>query len=304
MNCIKYVFLVQLSMLLIFAYNSYCQGDYYEYFVVSGTADYGLIVAHEASDYSFENTYYVVRYPEAINPLYLDTIKTRVFFAGDTNCIVYEDLDKCNSYLISLTLSPVILRDTLIILSYDDESNWINELDRYVVCSIKDSIIAYRYYTEPSKWNVCAIRIMPDNNIETINTYYNPYHFSISNDFSQILICTGPKNNVNDPPDGSLLIYDLPTDSISIMSKLGNPIKFAKRKSRNSPIYYLKSIKDTQNLWSYSSKHGSTRFTDYKYPLYVRGFDIKNDIINYTQCDFRDRTVEVYEDIHLDGGDK
>jgi len=298
MKYMKYV-LILLSVLLIFASYCYCQGVYYEYFAVSGAEDYGLIVAPDQSDYSIENTYYVVRHPDTFDPIHLDTIKTRVFFAGDTNCIVYEAIDKCNTYLISLTLSPTIMKDTLIKISYDNRHNWINELDRYVVCSIKDSVIAYRYYTAPSRWNARIIKIMANDNIKIINTYSDPYHFSISKDFSQILICTGPKKTASDPPDGSLLIYDLPTDSISVISELGNSIRSAKRRDGNSPIYYLKRIKDTQNLWSYSRIDGCTIHTDYKYPLYVRGFYIKKDVIHYTQCDYRDRSIEVYKEMSL-----
>ena len=216
----------------------------------------------------------------------LDSVNTAAIASADTNAIIYESIDNEKAYLILLTLSPEITRDTVIEFRHEDENNWIKNLEYLFYCSIRDSVIVYRYMRSLLDLNdeTRIIRISPNNNWSEVRTFYEANSFTMCGDFTQILICTGDERSEDDPPYGSIVIYDLVSDSFYVISHTGDSNRLAKRKTRETPIYYIKDEGRNENIYMYSEPDKVECLTDYEYPYYISSFSIKDGELSYGLC--------------------
>jgi len=324
----KFIYMILMPLLLcLLAINTNADNTSNGTFLnINGLKKYGLLIKEKDNDSKKDDNeiekYYVVDIKDSEKHIILDSIATRIVFAGDTNTIIYELTDNKKSYLVSFRLSPEIKRDTLIEITYNEPNNWIKDSDSFV-CSIKDSILSYKLTKQN---DITILKILPDNDWKTIKKLAKPLTQTISNDFTQILICTQDLHsleklipsdlgiigdvNIDDSlisdfgkketeyPLGSILIYDILLDSIYTVDNAGTSNTFALRLHRNSPIYYTKNTDNIDNLYTCSERNLEKRLTNCEYPYYVcdilfMGDDIVATIFNYE--DLTDFDTQFFE---------
>jgi hypothetical protein len=266
--------------------------------------------------------YYIVDLHESKNFWILDSIKTQMVIACDTNSILYDQSDNDSTYLVIIQMAPRLKYDTLIALPNNDPDNWI--MNAYsIVCSITDSVLAYQL---ENQGDIAIIRILANNKWRIIKRIIKPQAFTISYDFTQILICSGIQNPLldlvpddladiseiyindslissfgesdSDSSSGNIIIYDIWTDSLFAVDNAGISNCLAIRKDRNSPIHYLKISELSKNLYTCSERSLERRMTFYEYPYTLFHITYKGDSLQagvFNQQDISDNDILFFE---------
>ena len=261
--------------------------------------DYSFIFTPSHDDASIFMDIYVAR--ETYNRAQpyefeiLDSLHTPAIFAADTNIIVYVSVGEENTHLISMTLSPGQSHDTLLSIANTDDANWLAKLKMgpTIHYSFHDSVIVYQSgetikdailpYPTPDRTfaNIDIVKILPDNGWKLLSSFDAVLSRRMANDKSQVYICTSMPEHPADPPEGSVIVYDLTLDSAYLAEGLGQSNLVVKRLDTNSPFFYIKVSGDDWNLWEYSENTGAKQITEYKYPQRICCFSVFKDYIRY-----------------------
>jgi hypothetical protein len=228
------------------------------------THSYALIIPYATIDVqdirSAPLTYVVRRDTLQHEYTLLDSIRPQSINAADSNVIVYTEIGEEYTYLVSLKLSQIISRDTLLMMKNDDPANWLKTAPSRMLISISDSILVLPNRTFLNKEAV-IIKILPHYEWEVELMIPNIRSVSMSHDFTQILICLDScfKETFT---RGSVMIYDLASDSMYSLSDLRDSNYVAKRRSRNSPIFVLKRHNKQTAIWSFSNQGNAIKIAE------------------------------------------
>jgi hypothetical protein len=247
---------------------------------IMGLRNYEVVFASEEDELSslggtsLIQDYYIIKIGKDDKYIIIDSLQTRIMCAGDSNCIVYESMDDSLTYLISITLSPVLTYDTLIALKNKDGNNWISTMESIFRCSIKDSIIVYNSWRISHMGALNVIKIKSDNKWELRYSVRNAIDADMTLDFSQFLICTFDSIYTGDYRPGCIYIYDVYKDSLYLFDIPGCGITRANRLFRDSSVYYLKCDNKDCNIWRITQEGAISKITDVYDPYYVSDFSI------------------------------
>lgn len=205
----------------------------------------------------------------------LDTIQSRYIRPADSNVFIYTDIGELNTYLIALTLSPILTRDTLLYFANDDPKNLFQTVFE-MSCSIRDSILVLGSWNTIETTNIQLIKVLPDNQWRVEKEFNNVRSTSISHDFTQILICPG-SGFKKLAPAGSIMVIDLLLDSTYVLKELGNSNIQAKRRSRKSPVFSLQESDGKADIWVYFYKDKPVKLTNYESEIEIKGFRLYYD---------------------------
>lgn len=214
----------------------------------------------------------------------LDTIQSQYIRPADSNVFIYTDIGESNTYLIALTLSPILTRDTLLYFANDDPKNWLQTVFE-MSCSIRDSVLVIASWDTRESTNIQLIKILPDNKWKVEKKFNSVRSTSISHDFTQILIC--PHSGFEElAPAGSIMVIDLLLDSTYVLKELGNANIQAKRRSRNSPIYSLQKISNKTDIWVYFYRDKRVKLTHFDSEIEIIGFRLYYDHLVISVMDY------------------
>lgn len=257
---IKRMTILLLLLSLGISVSSYCEVPGGHERLFEETYRYALIVPDPSSNEDLIPISYVVRF-DTIQHSYtlLDSIHSQSIVAADSNAIVFIDIGEEYTYLVALLLSPIIVRDTLLLMRNDDTSNWLNSGPK-MLFSLSDSILIL---PRRSSFNVDVemLRILPGNNWKIELRIPNIRSVSMSHDFTQVLLCLDSCYK-SEFSIGSTIIFDLDLDTIYELSELGDSNYVAKRRSRDSDIFVLKKRDRQTEIWKYSTKGRPIKLAD------------------------------------------
>lgn len=257
---IKRMTILLLLLSLGISVSSYCEVPGGHERLFEETYRYALIVPDPTSNENLIPISYVVRF-DSIQHNYtlLDSIYSRSISAADSNVIVYVDIGEEYTYLVALSLSPTIDRDTLLMMKNDDPSNWLNSGPR-MLFALTDSILVLPKRISLNL-GVEIIRILPNFNWEVKLTIPNIRSVSMAHDFTQVLMCLDSNFN-NKFSVGSVIVYDLALDTIYELSELGDSNYVAKRRSRESQTFVLEKRNRQTAIWAYPKEGKPIKITD------------------------------------------
>ena len=285
--------LIKLMTLLLLAFtlsqNLQCQQVTYRPMKFEETPNYGLIVPLPIDYEQLFSDEYLVRIDSSgIDDGYqiLDTIQSQFISPADSNVFIYTDIGESNTYLIALTLSPRLNRDTLLYYANDDPKNWLKDVVG-MSCSIKDSVLVLPSWNTRESINIKLIKVLPDNQWKVEKEFNSVRSTSFSHDFTQLLICphTGFTNLA---PAGSIMVIDLLLDSTYILKELGNSNIEAKRRSRKSPIFSLQKRDNKTDIWVYFYKDKPVKLTNFDSKIEITGFQLFYKYLMISVKDYSD----------------
>ena len=260
---------------LTFSQNLQCQQVTYRPMEFEETPNYGLLVPLPIDYEQLFSDEYLVRIDSSgVDDGYqiLDTIQSQFISPADSNVFIYTDIGESNTYLIALTLSPRLNRDTLLYYANDDPKNWLKGVVG-MSCSIKDSVLVLPSWNTRESINIKLIKVLPDNQWKVEKEFNSVRSTSISHDFTQLLIC--PHSGfTNLAPAGSIMIIDLLLDTTYVLKELGNSNIQAKRRSRESPIYVLQKISNKTDIWVYFYRDKPVKITHFDSEIEIIGFKL------------------------------
>ena len=253
------------------------------------TPNYGLLVPLPIDYEQLFSDEYLVRIDSSgIDDGYqiLDTIQSQFISPADSNVFIYTDIGESNTYLIALTLSPRLKRDTLLYYANDDPKNWLKGVVG-MSCSIKDSVLVLPSWNTRESINIKLIKVLPDNQWKVEKEFNSVRSASFSHDFTQLLICphTGFTNLA---PAGSIMVIDLLLDSTYILKELGNSNIEAKRRSRKSPIFSLQKRDNKTDIWVYFYKDKPVKLTNFDSKIEITGFQLFYKYLMISVKDYSD----------------
>ena len=253
------------------------------------TPNYGLLVPLPIDYEQLFSDEYLVRIDSSgIDDGYqiLDTIQSQFISPADSNVFIYTDIGESNTYLIALTLSPRLNRDTLLYYANDDPKNWLKDVVG-MSCSIKDSVLVLPSWNTRESINIKLIKVLPDNQWKVEKEFNSVRSTSFSHDFTQLLICphTGFTNLA---PAGSIMVIDLLFDSTYILKELGNSNIEAKRRSRKSPIFSLQKRDNKTDIWVYFYKDKPVKLTNFDSKIEITGFQLFYKYLMISVKDYSD----------------
>ena len=264
-----------LILALTLSQNLQCQEVTYRPMEFEETPNYGLLMSRPIDYEQLLRDEYLVRIDNSgIDDGYqiLDTIQSQYIQPADSNVFIYTDIGESNTYLIALTLSPILTRDTLLYFANDDPKNWLNNIAE-MSCSIRDSILVLASWNTSESTNIQLIKVLPNNQWKVEKEFNSVRSTSISHDFTQLLIC--PHSGfTNLAPAGSIMIIDLLLDTTYVLKELGNSNIQAKRRSRESPIYALQKISNKTNIWVYFYRDKPVKLTHFDSEIEIIGFKL------------------------------
>ncbi len=235
--------------------------------------DYKLVEIPGDQPGLLSKNFQIIRFTDDNKYLIIDSVQTPQIRACDTNCFFYETVDEKFEYLVSLRIANKNVRDTLLKIPVDDSLNWLKYLSRHFYGSIKESVIVLK---KGDRWtaqirDLEIIKILPQNKWRLLRKLRDIGSCEISMDFTQILMCSNESTLIGNDllPQGTLLLYDIPLDSLRILRDLGTAIRFSLRWDRNSPIICEKVMDSVGNIWSFLPGQDPKQLTFFKYPLTV-----------------------------------
>jgi len=251
------------------------------------TPNYALLTPRPIAYEQLIRDRYVVRIDSSgIDDGYqiLDTIQSQYIRPADSNVFIYTDIGESNTYLIALTLSPILTRDTLLYFANDNPKNWLQTVFE-MSCSIRDSVLVIASWNTRESTNIQLIKILPDNKWKVEKKFNSVRSTSISHDFTQILIC--PHSGFEElAPAGSIMVIDLLLDSTYVLKELGNSNIQAKRRSRKSPIYSLQEINNKTDIWVYFYRDKPVKITHFDSDLEIISFQLFYDHLLLSVIDY------------------
>lgn len=276
-----------LIIALMLSENLQCQQVTYRPMEFEETPNYGLIVPLPI-DYEqlFRDEYLVRIDSSGIDDGYqiLDTIQSQYIEPADSNVFIYTDIGESNTYLIALTLSPILTRDTLLYFANDDPKNWLINIAE-MSCSIRDSILVLASWNTSESTNIQLIKVLPDNQWKVEKEFNSVRSTSFSHDFTQLLICPHSQFT-NLAPAGSIMIIDLLLDTTYVLKELGNSNIQAKRRSRESPIYALQKISNKTDIWVYFYRDKPVKLTHFDSEIEIIGFQLFHNYLFLSVMDY------------------
>ena len=278
-----------LILALMLSENLQCQQVTYRPMEFEETPNYGLLVPLPIDYEQLFSDEYLVRIDSSgIDDGYqiLDTIQSQFISPADSNVFIYTDIGESNTYLIALTLSPRLNRDTLLYYANDDPKNWLKDVVG-MSCSIKDSVLVLPSWNTRESINIKLIKVLPDNQWKVEKEFNSVRSTSFSHDFTQLLICphTGFTNLA---PAGSIMVIDLLLDSTYILKELGNSNIEAKRRSRKSPIFSLQKRDNKTDIWVYFYKDKPVKLTNFDSKIEITGFQLFYKYLMISVKDYSD----------------
>ena len=278
-----------LILALMLSENLQCQQVTYRPMEFEETPNYGLLVPLPIDYEQLFSDEYLVRIDSSgVDDGYqiLDTIQSQFISPADSNVFIYTDIGESNTYLIALTLSPRLNRDTLLYYANDDPKNWLKDVVG-MSCSIKDSVLVLPSWNTRESINIKLIKVLPDNQWKVEKEFNSVRSTSFSHDFTQLLICphTGFTNLA---PAGSIMVIDLLLDSTYILKELGNSNIEAKRRSRKSPIFSLQKRDNKTDIWVYFYKDKPVKLTNFDSKIEITGFQLFYKYLMISVKDYSD----------------
>jgi len=205
----------------------------------------------------------------------LDTINCIQVVAGDTNCIVFSDVDETRAYLIAVHLSPTVTRDTLLSLALTREDNWIKRGQPFL-CAVRDSLVMFRDIDLSHDMHH-IFKILNDSSWIDAYPPIRGYQASISGDFSQVMY----RLPISPWPHELLVVRDLVEGTLDTVLYFDSERSIGgfSRRSRHCPIYYILYNGEDHNLYRLDPDSGEVRVIDIQYPYQVSGFNIHPDYL-------------------------
>ncbi|UCC45652.1 MAG: hypothetical protein JSU65_06960 [Candidatus Zixiibacteriota bacterium] len=197
----------------------------------------------------------------------------------DSNVAVFWDADTSVHRLITCRLSDSIMVDTILITDGLIGGRWFRHRNRFAV-SIQDSVLAL-ISSPQGEFSATISKLSEDEGLVFLGQIDGAIRVSSTFDFKQFVFERYVQRDVSDTVFlGEVVVYDIPTDSLSIISSADMHYSMPAKRFRDGPLYFIRGHKRAHGqLCSVGNGQPTRVVFEVSEPEFISGFGLLRDYI-------------------------